>query len=131
MTLAITNELNAARLSGTLDFLDSGAGNAEIRIYGGTRPATPSDVPGSGMLVAIPLTKPAGSVGAGGLTLTPSDNGQVANSGDATWARVVSGSGATAFDADVSDTAGTGDIKITNVTLWVGGFVALVSAILR
>ena len=131
MTLAITTELNEARLTGTLAFLDTGTGNAEIRIYGGTRPATAADAPTSSMLVAVSLAKPAGSVATNGLTLSPASNAQVDHSGDATWARVVNGSGATAFDADVSDTNGTGDIKITNVTLWAGGFVALVSAVLR
>ena len=70
MTVAITVEHNEARLAGTLAFLDSGTNPARLRIYGGTRPATPATTPASAMLVEIRLTKPAGTIAGGLLTLT-------------------------------------------------------------
>ena len=57
MTVAITVEHNEARLAGTLAFLDAGTNPARLRIYGGTRPATPATTPASAMLVEIRLTK--------------------------------------------------------------------------
>ncbi|WP_257645677.1 hypothetical protein [Ottowia beijingensis] len=62
MTVAITVEHNEARLAGTLAFLDAGNNPARLRIYGGTRPATPATTPASAMLVEIRLTKPAGTI---------------------------------------------------------------------
>ena len=64
MTVAITVEHNEARLAGTLAFLDAGTNPARLRIYGGTRPATPATTPASAMLVEIRLTKPAGTIAA-------------------------------------------------------------------
>jgi len=53
VTVAITVEHNEARLAGTLAFLDAGSNPARLRIYGGTRPATPATTPTSAMLVEI------------------------------------------------------------------------------
>lgn len=130
MTIAITSALNSARLQGVVSYLDTGPGFAAIQIYGGTRPATPADAPGSSMLVQIPLTKPCGSVAAGVLTLTGSGNGLIANSGAATWARVVNADGATAFDCDAGQGAGAWEVQLVQAFLYAGGDAALQSATL-
>ena len=89
MTVAITVEHNEARLAGTLAFLDAGSNPARLRIYGGTRPATPATTPASAMLVEIRLTKPAGTISGGLLTLTQQEDGLITSTGVATWARLV------------------------------------------
>lgn len=130
MTIQITVALNEARLQAVANFLDSGALGGRIRLYGGTRPASVNDAPGTPMLAEIPLDEPSGTVGSNQLTLTASEQGQAVLSGVATWARFVNGNGDTALDGDVSDLAGSGDVKIDDTVLWVGGFVALISAVL-
>lgn len=130
MTITITTKHNTARLVGSLADLDAGAGNAAIRIYGGTRPASPDTVPTEAALVEIGLTKPAGTVGGGVLTLTQADNGLIVNSGTATWARVVDGAGATCFDCDAGEGVGAWEIQLSQAGLYAGGEVALVSAVL-
>lgn len=130
MTIAITQKHNNARLVGSLADLDVGTGNAAIRIYEGTRPASPVDTPTSAMLVQIELTKPAGTVSGGVLTLTQADNGLIQNSGTATWARVVDGDGATCFDCDAGEGVGAWEIQLSQAVLYAGGEVALVSAVL-
>ena len=115
---------------GSLADLDVGVGNAAIRIYEGTRPASPDDTPTSAMLVEIGLTKPAGSVSGGVLTLTQADNGLIMNSGTATWARVVDGDGATCFDCDAGEGVGAWEIQLSQAVLYAGGEVALVSSVL-
>ena len=130
MTIAITQKHNNARLVGSLADLDVGTGNAAIRIYEGTRPASPADTPTSAMLVQIGLTKPAGTVSGGVLTLTQADNGLIMNSGTATWARVVDGDGATCFDCDAGEGVGAWEIQLSQAVLYAGGEVALVSAVL-
>ncbi|MDD5330215.1 MAG: hypothetical protein PHX38_09435 [Sulfuricella sp.] len=130
MTVAITQEHNEARLAGTLAFLDAGTNPARMRIYGGTRPDFPSITPSSGMLVEITLTKPAGTIANGLLTLTQQEDGLVAATGIATWARLVNGNDVTACDLDCSDNNGTGEVKLLPTQLYAGGDARMVSAIL-
>lgn len=130
MTIAITQKHNTARLVGSLADLDAGSGNAAIRIYAGTRPSSPNDVPAAATLVEIGLTKPAGTVSGGVLTLTQADNGLILNSGTATWARVVDGDGAACFDCDAGEGIGAWEIQLSQAVLYAGGEVALVSAVL-
>ena len=129
MTLSVSFDLKNARLNAVLAFLDTGAGVARVRIYGGTRPLVGA-APASGFLSELPLLKPSGSVLDGVLTLAPGDPTLNASSAVAAWARVVNGNGATAFDCDVSDTAGAGEIKIQSTVLYEGGETRMVSGTL-
>ena len=130
MTITITSAHNDARLGGTVAYLDSGTGNAAVRLYGGTRPATPADTPSSVMLVQIPLSKPCGTVSAGVLTLTQLEDGLIGNTGTATWARVVNGDGATAFDCDCGEGTGAWEVQLAQVNLYAGGAARITSAVL-
>lgn len=130
MTVAITQAHNDARLTGTVNHLDSGTGNAAVRLYGGTRPATPADTPGSVMLVQIPLSKPCGTVSAGVLTLTQLEDGLIGSTGTATWARVVNGEGATAFDCDCGEGPGAWEVQLAQTSLFAGGAARISSAML-
>lgn len=119
-----------AALTGRLAFLDTGTGNAAVRIYGGARPATAADTPTSAMLVQVSLTKPCGTVSGGLLTLTQLEDGLIVNSGIATWARVVNGDGATAFDADCGVGVGAWEVQLAQTQLYAGGAARIVSAVL-
>ena len=130
MTITISAEHHAARLEGTRAFLDEGASPARVRIYGGTRPATPADTPASAMLVEVRLTKPCGSVIDGHLLLTPQENALIARTGVATWARIVNGAEITAMDLDCSALGGTGDIRLAQTQLYAGGYAQMASATL-
>ena len=130
MTITISAEHHAARLEGTRAFLDEGASPARVRIYGGTRPATPTDPPASAMLVEVRLTKPCGSVIDGHLLLTPQENALIARTGVATWARIVNGAEITAMDLDCSGLGGTGDIRLAQTQLYAGGYAQMASATL-
>lgn len=129
MTLAVSFDLKNARLSAVVAFLDTGAAVARVRLYPGARPLV-SAAPGSGFLAELPLLKPSGSVLDGALALAPGEPVLNANSGVAVWARVVNGNGETAFDCDVTDTAGTGEIKIQSTVLYEGGETRMVSGVL-
>lgn len=122
--------LNDARLLAVAQYLDTGTGSGAVRIYGGTRPATPADVPTSAMLVQISLTKPCGTVTAGALTLTPEGNGLITETGTATWARVVNGDGVTAFDCDAGQGAGAWEVQLVQAMLYAGGDAAMQTAML-
>lgn len=127
--IAITSLHNNSRLLGTLSFLDSGAQEARLCIYGCPRPATPYDIPEDDLLVEIPLTKPAGVIVDNALHLTGQE-ALVSRTGVAVWARVINGAGVTAMDMSCSDADGDGDCKLSSTTLYLGGIVRLVSAVL-
>jgi hypothetical protein len=129
MTLSVSFDLKNARLSAVVAFLDTGAGVARVRIYPGARPLV-SAPPDAGFLAELPLLKPSGSVMDCILTLAPGSPVLNANSGVAAWARVVNGNGETAFDGDVTDTAGAGEIKIQSTVLYEGGETRMVSGTL-
>lgn len=130
MTLRITVAHNEARLAATLAQLNAGTGNPAILVYGGTKTATISGTPSSAMLVEIPLTKPAGTIASGLLTLTAEADGLIAATGQATWARFVDGDGVVVMDADCSDMDGTAEVKLVSTQLYEGGDARLASAVI-
>lgn len=119
-----------ARLAATLAFLDTGASNAEVHLYAGTRPADANTAPGASPLVEIPLTKPAGTITAGVLTLTPAADGLIATTGTALWARVINAEGTTVFDADVGQGEGAWEVQLETTQLYAGGDCKLLTATL-
>ncbi len=130
MTLAVITRHANARHQGSINDLDSGVGNAAVRIYGGTRPATPADTPSSAMLTQITLTKPCGTVVDGLLTLTQLEDGLITETGVATWARIVNGDGLTAFDCDAGEGVGAWEVQLVQTQLYAGGDARITSAVL-
>lgn len=122
----------SAALAGRLSFLNAGSvlPNALVQIYEGTRPANANTLPSSQLLVAIPLSNPAGSVSGGVLTLSPLEPGLIMNSGIATWARVLNREGNVAFDMDAGAAGSGAECILTQTTLFAGGLVAITSAVL-
>ena len=119
----------AAALQATLNALDSGTTGATIAFYANARPAV-GDAPVGAPLATFTLPKPAGAIDAGVLTLAPVDDAFITATGIAVWARV-SVNGATLFDCDVSDTAGTATIRLATTQLYAGGSARLASGVLR
>lgn len=129
--IAETIAFRESSLSGRLAFLNNGtAGPAVIEVYGGTRPATAADAPAAPALVTLELTNPAGSVSDGTLELTATGPALIMVSGTATWARVKSRAGATAFDMDAGAVGSGSECELSQSTLFAGGLVSLVSAVL-
>jgi hypothetical protein len=132
MTIGQTNDFKNAALEGRRDYLDLGSGVARILVYGDDepRPATGATATGT-LLVTLELDKPSGLISAGELTLIEGDDAIVAASGTALWARVINGNGDIAFDCDVSNTAGSAELKLPSTALFAGGTTRLVSGVLR
>lgn len=119
----------SAAMTGRVNFLDTGASSAKLRVYGGTRPASGA-TPGT-LLCEITLTEPAGTVnGSAQLVLTQSADGLIAATGTASWCRVVNGDGAFCFDLDASLTGGAGEAQFPNLNLLAGGGLRLVSCLI-
>ena len=127
--IEITAALNDLRLSAVASFLALGTAPATVAIYGGPRP-TLGGMPTGDLLVTLELVEPIGTVAAGVLTLEPTPEAMISTSGTATWARVVNGDGALAWDCDVSDLTGSGELRLSTVQLYQGGYTRLVSGTL-
>lgn len=134
MTFAISTAHNAARLDGTRAFADTGVQNSRIHLYATVQPATGAD-PGGAPLVTLLLAKPCGTVTGGALALEQADpaGDMIMSTGTVVWARWVNGNDALVADGTVSDSAGTGDIKLNGTTgtlLYAGAYALLGSATL-
>jgi hypothetical protein len=124
-----SEEFNESALEGRRAYLDTGSGKARIRIYPDPRPS-PGGTPAGVMLGEIELDKPCGIVSAGQLVLVSSVTPIAINSGEATWARWVNGNNDWAMDTSVTDVAGDGEVKLDDTTIYAGGSLTLVSAVL-
>lgn len=124
-------------LNASLTLLNKGTVNARIDLYAAPRPS-PGATPSGSVVVSMPLADVAGEVDEDlfQIQLAVPDEGQITGANEATgtevtWARIVDGAGAWWGDASVSAEAGTGEIKLTNTTLYNGAFCRLISAIFQ
>ncbi len=127
--IQISTALNDYRLNAVVNFLAIGTENAHVLIYGGVRPALGA-TPGGDLLATIVLVEPIGEVEDGLLAITPTGEALIATSGTAAWARIVNGDGELAWDCDVSDLNGTGELRLPSTTLYAGGYTRIVSGLL-
>lgn len=127
--IRISTELGDARLQSVVAFLAAGAEAARVQVFDGVRPAL-AGVPAGKQLAAIALMEPIGTVADGLLAITPTSEALIINTGQATWARVVNGNGTLAWDCDVSDLNGTGELRLPSTTLYAGGYTRIVSGVL-
>jgi hypothetical protein len=117
-----------------LDQLTSFAGaGALIRIYSGSRPATGGALSGNTLLAQLTMNAtfaPGASSGVLTANAISSDLSAKAT-GTAVWFRIVKADGTThVMDGDVSTVvAGTGDMRIDNTSIVLGGTVAMSSAV--
>lgn len=126
-------------LQASLDLLAGPPGPASIAIFSSPRPA-PGEAPSAAALVTIPLAAGAGTIDAQSaqIVLATPIEAQIAADGAGNWARIYDGAGAWWGDASVSNTAGTGEIKLDDgetvagdAQLAAGAFARLVSAVLQ
>ena len=127
--IEISTALNEARLDSVIGFMASGTDNARAYIYDGARPGF-GGAPTGKCLVSIVLVEPIGSIENGLLSITPTPEVMIANTGVAAWARIVNGDGALAWDCDVSDLAGSCELRLPSTTLCAGGYTRIVSGLL-
>lgn len=132
MAITYSSTLRTTRITVVLTAIEgSASAPGLLKLYNGTK----SDASGSTLLATLTLADPAGTVSGNTLTfdcdpvLTATvEAGATATGKDATWARITDSAGTMVADLTVSNTAGTGDIKLTNVTLIAGGEVSISAA---
>lgn len=119
------------------DSVDVGTPASTLVIYDGTEPATvDTAVTTQNELVIFELPDPAFGAAAdvtGGALITGNAVTEVDAifDGDATWFRIYDGDGLPIMQGDVTDTAGTGNLKVSSTTVVSGIAVEIVSMTFR
>lgn len=110
-----------------VDDLDAGVGPSLLKFYTGTMPASPTvAVTTQTLLGTLTCSEPSATVTDGVITFAAITQDNAADAGGtATWCRHLSSDGSAVVDYDVTDTAGTGAVKINNVTIIQGGPIAM------
>lgn len=126
MIIDLADDLRTARLQVILTALTPGSA---LWLYTEPKPERGAAITSQTLLVAVPLDDPAGSISFNVLTLNLL-NAQAVASGDAAWARLVSGAAAFRIDFDVTVQGGGGAVTLDDVTLYAGGTVQKISATL-
>lgn len=116
--------LRNARLQAIVDALGAGG---TLTLYTSPRPATGGTATGT-VLSATPLKNPVGTISSGQLTFTKPDDVQATGAGTATWARLTNG-GTFVADLSVSDTSGSGEVKLNVTSITVGLWISVQSMI--
>lgn len=123
MALKFADSVAIAQCNAAVDLVDVGAGDGSVEIYNGSRPANPS-VAISSQTKLVDFVLPATAFGnaaavTGGAQATANAVTPVAAAatGTASWFRVFDGDGAALWDGDVTDTAGSGDMKVSSTSI--------------
>jgi hypothetical protein len=127
--IEISNALNGYRLQGVIQFLAIGTEQARAHLYAGPRPSFGAPPQGT-LLASIVLAEPLGAVADGVLEITPTNEALILVTGEVTWARIVNGLGALAWDCDASNLEGTGELRLPTTTLYAGGYTRILTGLL-
>ncbi len=114
--------------------VDAGAAAGHLRIYAGTRPASPNDALTTQVLLAdLVMSDPAfaatdasGQAAAAAITSDPAADA----TGTATFFRISDSSGAVIFQGDVTATGGGGDLELVTTAINAGVEVAITSLVI-
>lgn len=128
MTIEINTAARNAACDAVVDLIDGGSGAGVLRIYSGTRPASPATSPSGTLLAEFTLSDPAfgaASSGAAALDVTPALTDTALATATAGWCRFLdsteaAGTGLGVVDGDVTASGGGGDL-ILNTTAVVSG----------
>lgn len=129
-----TSAWAAAESAARVAWLDQGAGNAYLTVYGTAKPLTPGAAPGGPVLLRVDLAKPSGIVQPDGSLVLLLANDVVAGlaSGTASWARLHNGADQPGLDMLVSSFASSsGEVRLSRLALSVGSVARVALATLK
>jgi len=122
-----------ASADAVVDFIDTGTPASRLVIYDGAEPASPAAAVGSqNTLVSFELPDPAfgsaiDTVGGGQATAQPVAAVTAAATGTASWFRILNGDNVVVLQGSVTDTTGTGDLKVSSTSIVAGIEVSVIS----
>lgn len=114
------------------DLWDDQSGACTIEFYTGAMPANVADaITTQTKLGTVTCSDPIGTAGSGALTFGSVTQDSAADaSGTAAWARLLDGGGNPRAFFDVTNTAGTGAIKLNTTTIVAGGPIVINSFVI-
>lgn len=133
MPIKVSAAVAILMVNAAADAADAGAAAGKLSIYGGAQPANPDTaVSGQPLLVEFDLGDEAfgdGVDGGSGATATgnPVDPVPATATGTATWFRITDSNGGAVIDGDVTDTAGSGALKVSSTSIIEDIDVSIVS----
>jgi hypothetical protein len=121
MTLTIADAVRTARNDVLVDSLDAGSGAGTIKIYSGSRPATPDDAITGTLLATVTCADPAfGASSTGAATISDPASVTAVATATATHFRAADSDGTAKFDGDVTATGGGGDLTLATTSITSG-----------
>lgn len=128
MTLTLSNAAKSASANAAVDLVDGGPGAGKVRIYDGSRPASPNVAVTTQVLLAeVPLVEPAFSAAVNGVKTL--DGVPLATTGlavgTATWFRMVDSNNVAVIDGSAGTT--TQDLVLDSAEVTVGVAVQILS----
>jgi hypothetical protein len=138
MTLTLSMAARNVQADALAVLADSGSAAGRIRVYTGSRPASPDSTATGTLLCEFVLADPAfGSAGSGAITLDVSSPITTAGVADGTagWWRMLTSTQASTtglgiIDGIVTVTGGGGDMTTSTITVTSGGSVQLTSLVI-
>lgn len=135
MTIEINTAARNAAAAAIANLIDGGSGAGVLRIYSGSRPASPATSPSGTLLAEFTLSDPAfGSPATGVVTLdvTPALTDTALATATAGWCRFLdsteaAGTGLGIVDGDVSAGGGGGDLILNTTSIVSGATVEVLS----
>ncbi|ERP95704.1 hypothetical protein Q669_29490 [Labrenzia sp. C1B10] len=133
MALSITKAMAIAACDFLNAYLDAGAANGTLTVFNGTRPADlETAISGQTPLVTFDFADPAfqaavDASGGGHATANAITSVTAANTGEATFFRAFDSDGNPVMDGSVSNTGGSGDLKLSSTSIVSGIDVTVVS----
>lgn len=120
-TVHIVTAARNAALSAVAGLIDAGAAAGTLKIYSGAMPANANSAATGTLLATITLGDPAVGAPASGVgTFADPASVNWSASGTAGWCRVADSDGNTVLDGDVTNTAGTGFLRLSTTTAVAG-----------
>lgn len=125
----LSTSTRSAMANAVVAAIDAGSGPALLRFYTGTMPAGPDTaVSTQTLLGTLTCSDPCATQSNGVITFASITQDSSADAtGTCTWARLVTSDGTAVADFDVTDTGGTGSIKLNVVTIVTGGPITMTS----
>jgi hypothetical protein len=131
MAITLSTLARTAAGQAIANLIDEGVENAAsfIELRNGSQPNNPDQLATGEVLAVIRLSNPAfGTFVNGRSYVTPtSETDSINASGNPTWFRMYNKAGYAILDGSVSDTLGSGDLKISDTAFRMGGTIDLSS----
>jgi hypothetical protein len=129
--IGFADDLRTARAEQIIAKINAGAGPGTMLFYTAPQPAKGAAITTQTLLGTVTFSEPAGSVVDGELTFDViADDASADADGPAVWVRVLNGDGGFVMDMPVTDTNGTGPVKMPSTQIYAGGTIHVASAVL-